>query len=194
MSNPNVYFDVTADGSPLGRITFKLYDDVVPKTTKNFRELSTGEHGFGYKGSPFHRVIPGFMLQGGDFTDHNGYGGKSIYGDKFADENFKLQHTKPGLLSMANAGKNTNGSQFFITTAVTNWLDGVHVVFGEVAEGYDVVQAIEKLGSQNGTTKLDSASKEDNTSSFSSLALRAVELDIGQKCPQASEAKVPSGQ
>lgn len=148
----NVYFDVTADGAPLGRIVFKLYDDVVPRTTKNFRELATGEHGFGYSGSPFHRVIPGFMLQGGDFTKGNGTGGKSIYGEKFADENFKLKHDRPYLLSMANAGKNTNGSQFFITTVVTSWLDGAHVVFGEVVEGDDVVRKVEKLGSASGKT------------------------------------------
>ncbi|KAF3208827.1 Multifunctional pyrimidine synthesis protein CAD [Orbilia oligospora] len=148
----NVYFDVTADGQPLGRIVFKLYDDVVPRTAKNFRELATGEHGFGYSGSPFHRVIPGFMLQGGDFTKGNGTGGKSIYGEKFADENFKLKHDRPFLLSMANAGKNTNGSQFFITTVVTSWLDGAHVVFGEVVEGSDVVKAVEKLGSASGKT------------------------------------------
>ncbi|OJJ56139.1 hypothetical protein ASPSYDRAFT_60225 [Aspergillus sydowii CBS 593.65] len=149
----NVYFDVTADGAPLGRIVFKLFDDVVPKTAKNFRELATGQHGFGYAGSPFHRVIPNFMLQGGDFTKGNGTGGKSIYGEKFADENFTLKHTKPFLLSMANAGKNTNGSQFFITTVVTSWLDGAHVVFGEVVEGQDVVKAIEARGSQSGATK-----------------------------------------
>jgi len=148
----NVFFEVTADGEPLGRIEFKLYDDVVPKTAQNFRELATGVHGFGYKGSPFHRVIPDFMLQGGDFTRQNGTGGKSIYGEKFADENFTLKHTKPGLLSMANAGPNTNGSQFFVTTVVTGWLDGKHVVFGEVVEGMDVVKAIEALGSDSGRT------------------------------------------
>lgn len=153
-----VFFKVSAGGKELGTIKFKLYDEEVPKTCKNFRELSKGfpnpentQTGLdSYKGGKFHRIIPSFMIQGGDITRHNGSGGRSIYGHRFDDENFIHKHSKPGLLSMANAGANTNGSQFFITTEVTSWLDGKHVVFGEVSEGFEVVKKIEALGSMSG--------------------------------------------
>merc|ERR1711981_1503785 len=152
-ANPIVFFDCQIGKEDAGRIILELDADVVPKTAENFRQLCLGHDAGTYKGSVFHRVIPNFMLQGGDFTNFNGTGGRSIYGNKFRDENFKLTHNKPGLLSMANAGPNTNGSQFFVTTVQCPWLDGKHVVFGRVVEGMEVVDAIERMGSQSGRTR-----------------------------------------
>merc|ERR1712168_35503 len=150
-----VYFDLAVNGKQAGRLTFKLHDDVTPKTAENFRQLCTGEPGFGYEGSAFHRVITQFMAQGGDFTNHNGTGGKSIYGRTFKDENFAIRHTKPGQLSMANAGPNTNGSQFFITFVPCPWLDGKHTVFGEVDEGHELLDLLERCGSQSGRPRAE---------------------------------------
>jgi cyclophilin family peptidyl-prolyl cis-trans isomerase len=145
-----VFFDIAINDQPQGKIVFELFDSVVPKTAANFKALCTGEKGFGYKGSGFHRIITDFMAQGGDFTNHNGTGGKSIYGNKFEDENFKMKHTEPYLLSMANAGPNTNGSQFFITFAKCPWLDGKHVVFGKAIEGTKIVDALHSISSAQG--------------------------------------------
>ncbi|TDL27754.1 peptidyl-prolyl cis-trans isomerase [Rickenella mellea] len=154
---PITYFDISLGGRPLGRVIFSLYSDLVPKTAENFRCLCTGEKGMGtsgkalsYKGSTFHRVIRGFMIQGGDFTEGNGTGGESIYGEKFEDEKFDVKHTKPFLLSMANAGPNTNGSQFFVTAAPTPHLDGKHVIFGEVIKGKSIIRQIERYPTSEG--------------------------------------------
>lgn len=151
-----VFFDIEEEGKSIGRITIGLFGTIVPKTVENFRQLAVStDPKFGYTNSIFHRIIPNFMLQGGDYETGKGYGGKSIYGGKFDDENFELKHDRPYRLSMANAGKNTNGSQFFLTTVVTSWLNGMHVVFGEVIAGFDVVDYIEKV-----KTKSDRPIKE----------------------------------
>ena len=157
--NPKVFFDLAIGGRSAGRVEFVLRSDIVPRTAENFRALCTGEKEVGktgfplhYKGSKFHRVIPQFMCQGGDFTTGDGRGGESIYGGKFEDEGFVLKHDQPGLLSMANSGPNSNGSQFFITTVPTPHLDGKHVIFGKVTDGMDVIQAAEAVGSRSGKT------------------------------------------
>eukprot|EP00927_Polykrikos_kofoidii_P048320 TRINITY_DN4256_c0_g1_i1.p1 TRINITY_DN4256_c0_g1~~TRINITY_DN4256_c0_g1_i1.p1 ORF type:complete len:462 (-),score=82.64 TRINITY_DN4256_c0_g1_i1:129-1514(-) len=195
--NPIVFFDMSIGGRPAGRIMMELFADVVPKTCENFRCLCTGERGIGrmgrplhFKGSAFHRVIPGFMCQGGDFTVGNGTGGESIYGAKFRDENFQLKHTGPGVLSMANAGPNTNGSQFFLCTVATPHLDGKHVVFGRVVEGMNVVKAIEKQGSQQGATRhpivIQDCGEADGVVRGGSGG--------GAGSRQASESRLPTGQ
>ena len=160
MANPRVFFDVTIGGQAAGRITMELYADKTPKPAENFRALCTGEKGVGksgkplhYKGSTFHRVITQFMAQGGDFTAGNGTGGESIYGMKFEDENFTVKHTNRGDLSMANAGPNTNGSQFFMTFIPCDWLNGKHCVFGRVVDGFPVLDALESVGSGSGATR-----------------------------------------
>ncbi|KAI9465935.1 allergen [Lactarius psammicola] len=149
LSHRNVFFDISINGESVGRIIFRLYDDRAPLTARNFRELATGQHGFGYAGSAIHRVIPQFMVQGGDITSRDGTGGRSTFGSPFQDENLRTPHDKPGLLSMANRGPGTNTSQYFITTAAAPWCDGKNVVFGEVIDGLAIVERIQSYASQD---------------------------------------------
>jgi len=147
--NHNVFFDISIDGRSVGRIVFRLFDDITPVTSRNFRELATGQPGYGYAGSPIHRIIPDFMIQGGDITARDGTGGRSAFGQPFADENFVVRHDRPGLISMANRGPGTNLSQYFVTTVAAPWCDGKNVVFGEVVEGLDVVRRIQGYASSD---------------------------------------------
>jgi len=209
-TKPQVFFDISIGGQPKGKIIFDLYWDDEPRTAENFYQLATGENGYGYKDSTFHRIISDFMIQGGDFTAHNGTGGKSIYGEKFADENFKHHHTKKGLLSMANAGPGTNGSQFFITTqAPLSHLDGKHVVFGEVSQGYElVVREMEKEGltslendKPSHEVKItdcgkyvapDAAVAAEEPKAASAATVKAKDEDVAE--PVAVQVKVPEPQ
>lgn len=206
-ANPTVYFDVAIKGGPtvvtdLGRVVFELYNDIAPKTAENFRQLCTGEGGEGkstalplhFKGSPFHRIIKGFMIQGGDFSNKNGTGGESIYGTKFEDETFELTHDKPGLLSMANSGPNTNGSQFFITTVPTPHLDGKHVVFGQVLQGYGVVRELENVATEEGDKPTHECFIKDCGQLPPGTDLSPPQQD-GDPYPQyADDADVPEGE
>jgi cyclophilin family peptidyl-prolyl cis-trans isomerase len=168
--HPRVFMDISIEEQYVGRIIIELFRSVVPKTVENFRSLCTHMYGFGYKYSFFHRIIPGFMIQGGDFEKSDGTGGSSIYGDQFEDESFQFKHDRPGMLSMANSGKDTNGSQFFITTTSTPHLDGKHVVFGRVLSGMDVVGLVEQCGTEDG--QVSSMVRIDNCGEIVTLVKR----------------------
>ena len=194
MENPRVYMDVSIGNTPKGTIVFELFKNVVPRTAENFRQLCTGEKGRGHSGknltflnSMFHRVIANFMAQGGDFTKFNGTGGESIYGRKFADENFKIRHTEPQLLSMANAGPNSNGSQFFITFEPCDWLDGKHVVFGRVERGQNIVEMMRK-------TPTDQNDKPRVSIKVTKCGQMKLKTQVASPSPSAQEEKKETSQ